>query len=805
MKTQARVVIVGGGAMGVGLLYHLALEGWTDIMLVEKGELTSGSTWHAAGLCPHFIGSLSMAKIHFHGSELYPKLEELTGQHSGWHGCGGIRLALTDEEVNWFHYVEGIGRQVGFDLEVIGPDEIKRQHPFLDTFGVKAGARTFTDGHVDPAGMTNAMAAGARALGAQVERRCQVTDIKQAANGEWQVITEKGTITCEHVVNAAGSYCDIVGAWSGLKVPITNMLHHYVVTEPKDEIKALSKELPVVRDPYSSCYIRQEQNGIMVGIYETETATDCFKDGISWDFESELLPPELERLEPWLLKACERMPLFGEAGIRRTVAGAITHTPDGTFLLGPAPGVQNYWMCCGAAIGICQGAGAGKYLAQWMVHGTAEINMAEFDPRRFGDWSMGAYCDAKAIDEYQHMYQLLAPGQYREDGRPMRISPLYQRLLAKGAVYGEAFGWERPKWFDKQGVGERYSFRRTNWQEPVMAEARAVREHAGVMDLTSFAKFDVTGAGARAVMEQLFANTMPRKAGGIALGHMLNDAGSIESEAVIARLADDHYYVVSGATSQIKDLDALRFAAGDANDIEIRDVTDAFGALALAGPKARDILAALTDADLSNKAFPWLTGKEIIVAGHAVRALRVSYVGELGWELHAPMQHLAAIYDAIVEAGGEHGLVDFGLYAMNALRMEKAYKGYGGELTNEITLAEASMGRFFDADKGAFKGREAALARNADGLATQCVYLTVEAGDADCLGNEPVMAEGRVIGVTTGGAFGPVVGKSLAFAYVEPAFAAPGTEFDIRILGEMRKARVEDGPLYDRENARPRM
>lgn len=805
MTSHARVVIIGGGAMGVGLAFHLALEGWSDVVLVEKGELTSGSTWHAAGQCPHFIGSLNMAKIHVYGTELYPRLEQLTGHPAGWHGCGGIRLAITDEEVDWFHRVEGIGRLAGFEMHVIGPGEIERHHPFLDTSGVKAGALTLTDGHVDPASMTNAMAAGARARGVEIRRRCRVTAIAPTKRGEWNVETDQGAIVCEHVVNAAGSYCHIVGGWSGLGVPITNMLHHYVVTEPLDELKALERELPVVRDPHSSCYLRQEQNGLLVGIYETGGARACLEDGPAWDFESELLPPELERLEPWLDKAVGRLPLFGKAGIRRTVAGAITHTPDGNPLLGPAAGLDNYWMCCGAAIGISQSAGAGKYLAQWMVHGAAEINMAEFDPRRFGDWAAGAYCDAKATDDYQRMYQLLAPGEYRAEGRPLRISPLYQRLLARGALYGESFGWERPKWFDRTHEGERHSFRRTNWLEPVAGECRAVRERAGVIDLSSFAKFDVTGSDAGAMLDRLFANAMPRQIGGIRLAHMLTESGMMETEAIVARLGEAHFYVVSGAASALRDLDRLRRGRRPGERVEIAEVTDDHAALALAGPRAREVLQGLSNADLSNAAFPWLTAREIEVAGVEVRAFRVSYSGELGWELHAPTRDLARLYDALMEAGSAHGIADVGLYALDALRLEKGYKAYGSELTNEITLIEAGMERFADFSKGDFVGREATLARRREGVATVCVYLGVEAEDADCLGNEPVTADGRVIGVTTSGAYGPTVGRSLAFAYVEPAFAAPGAALEVRILGEARSARVEARPAYDPQNTRPRM
>ncbi|MDH3376620.1 MAG: FAD-dependent oxidoreductase [Gammaproteobacteria bacterium] len=803
MTTHTRVCIVGGGAMGVGLFYHLALEGWTDIILVEKGELTSGSTWHAAGLCPHFIASLTMAKIHVYGAELYPKLEELTGQPAGWHGCGSLRLALTDEEVNWFHYVQGIGKLVGFELDVIGPSEIKQIHPFLEVGDVKAGALTFTDGHVDPSSMTNAMAKGGRDLGAKLQLRNRVLDIKPAPDGEWEVVTEKGSIVCEHVVNAAGSYCDIVGGWTGHTVPITNMLHHYVVTEPVEEFKQLDKELPVVRDPYCSSYIRQEQNGILVGPYETEGSKSCLED-IRWDFESELLPAELDRLEPWLLKACERIPLFGEYGIRRTVAGAITHTPDGNFLAGPAPGRPNYWMCCGAAIGISQGAGAGKYLAEWMVHGQSEINMAEVDPRRYGDWSAGDYCHARSLCEYEHMYKLLSPGEQHEAARPVRTSGLYDTLKAKGAQFADAFGWERVRWFDASGNGEDYSFRRTNWFDPVAEECKAVRERVGVLDLSSFAKYDITGADADAFLNRVTANGAPRKTGGVTLTHILTDAGMIEAEMTITRFADDRFYALSGATAEVKDFDLLNKGKQDGEAVEITNVTDDYGVLVVSGPESRNVLSGLTSADLTNASFRWLTGQEIEVGGVAARALRVSYAGELGWELHVPMGDLKALYDAVWTAGEPYGIKDFGVYAMNALRIEKGYRGMGAELTNEITMVEADMERFVNYDND-FIGRQATQNSKQQGARIQLVYMTVDADDAEARGNEPIFADGKSIGVSTSGGYGYTVGASIAFAYVDPAFTAPGTQLEIEILGKRRGCRVEAEPLWDPRNERLRV
>jgi dimethylglycine dehydrogenase len=806
MKSHARVVIVGGGVMGAGLLYHLALEGWSDIMLVEKGELTSGSTWHAAGQCPHFNGSLNMTKVHVYGTELYPKLELLTGQAVSWHGCGGLRLAMSDEEVNWFKYVHGISKLAGYEAHLISPNEIREHHPFLETFGVKLAYLTVSDGHVAPADITNAMATGARKLGAEVYRRTLVTDIKRLKTGEWQVITDKGTITCEHVVNSAGSYCGIVGSWTGHNVPIANMLHHYMITEPLPELIELKPELPVVRDPYSHAYLREETNGILVGPYETETAHVCWNgEPPPWDFESELIAPELDRLTPWLERASERLPLFGKAGLKNVISGAITHTPDGTYLSGPAPGAPNYWMHCGASIGICQGGGAGKYLAQWMVHGQSEINMREFDPRRFGNWASEEYTAKVAVNDYHHMYYCMKPGEQHEVGRDLRRSAIHDRLKTQGGQFGQIFGWERARWYDRSGKGESYSFKRSNWWAPVREECLAVRERAGLMDLSTFSKFEVKGKDAYRFLDRICANRVPQRDGGIILGHLLTPDGYVESEMTITRLEADRFYVLSAAVAELHDLDQLRRRLNPAEKVTVDDVTDAYGVLVLAGPQSREVLEGLTSADLGNQSFPWLTAKEIEAAGvPGVRALRVNYVGELGWELHVPMGQLDIVYDALMEKDKSWGLKLFGTYAMNSLRMEKGYRGWGSELTNEVDMFEGSMERFIRLDKEDFIGRAASLGHKQRGPRIKLVYLEIEAKDSDALGNEPIYRGEKLVGLTTSGAFGHAVKKSLAFGYVEPQLARTGEVFEVLMQGDKRRARIIPEPAYDADNKRLR-
>jgi dimethylglycine dehydrogenase len=803
VKTNARVVIVGGGVMGVGLLYHLALEGWRDVVLVEKGELTSGSTWHAAGQCPLFNGSYNLTKVHQYGVDLYPKLGQLTGHQVSWHGCGGLRLATTDEEVLWFKHMYGISKLAGYEAHIIGPSEIPKYQPFLDTSGVKAAFLTVSDGHVAPADITLAMAAGARKLGAEIFRRTKASDIKLLATGEWQVITDAGNITCEHVVNSAGSYCDVVASWTGHHAPISNLLHHYVITEPLRELIDLKMELPVVRDPYSGSYLREESDGILVGPYETATAHTCWNDQApSWEFESELLPPELDRLMPWLEKASERMPLFANAGIKSVVPGAITHTPDGVYLSGPAHGPRNYWMHCGASIGICQGGGAGKYLAQWMVHGQAEISMREFDPRRFGKWADKAYTRTVAIEDYHRMYYCYKPGEQHTVGRGLRQSSLYSLLEERGAQFGQVFGWERPRWYDSSKQGEEFSWLRSNWFKPVEREALAVRERVGLMDLSTFSKFEVFGPDAETFMSRICANKLPAATGRITLGHLLTPAGFIESEITITRLSAGRFYVLSAAGAQLHDKDQFEWRKRAGEQVAVLDITDDFGVLVLAGPDARAALAAVTPLDVSNESFRWLTSKVGEVAGVAdIRLLRVNYVGELGWELHCPMAKMPAVYSALMNSGAERGIKEFGTYAMNSLRMEKAYRGWGSELTSEVNMVEADLERFVDLSKD-FIGKEATEKAKASILKHRLTYLRVESEDADCLGNEPVYAGNSVVGITTGGAYGFAVQSSLAFAYVDSAILSRAVPLEIMIRGERRRATVLSEPAWDPDNKR---
>ena len=809
MRDEAQVVIIGGGAMGAGLFYHLAHEGWTDTVLVEKGELSSGSTWHAAGLIPHFIGSLNMAKCHLVAPDLYAHIEEETGLASGWHGTGAIRLALDRHHMDWFRYVSGMLDLVGVENHLIAPSEILDHWPFMDVSDVMLGIWTPHDGWTDPSSVTAAMAKGARQLGGEVYRHTLVTSMSQLPDHRWEVVCDvKGEphrIVAEHVVNAAGCYAPQLGAMVGLDVPIVSVIHQYLITEPMAEMKELGDfDPPVIRDPRASAYYRREIDSLLVGPYERANAQTYGIDGIDWDKHFYLTPPDLDRLMPWLIEAGKRIPAFADTGIKTVVSGPITHTPDSGYLMGPAPGLRNYWLCAGASIGITQGPGAGKYLAQWMVHGQTEINVAEMDPRRFGDHSgpTGRYAIEKAIDEFHEMYATRLPGEQRFAGRPQKTDPVYDRLDARQAQWMEIFGWERPQYY---GEPEDHTFRRSNAFDIVGAECRATRERAGIADLTAFSKFEVTGADARALLDRLTANRMPVADGGMRLTHFLTTLGGIETEMTITRLAPDRFYLNSAVAGQFHDRDWLAHHVAAGQDVTVVDRTDDTGILAVSGPLSRRILAQLTDAELESPGFRWLTGRQIEVAGVRCLALRVSYVGELGWELHHPMEHTAELYDALVTAGEPLGMVHYGSYAMNTMRIEKAYKAMGFELTTEITPVEADLGRFVDWS-GEFQGKRAAEERLAQGddIETILVYCEVDTDDNDCRGNEPVYDGDDLIGLTTSGTWGHTVGRGLAFAYVKPRYKAPGTRFDIQLMSDRRPAVVLDGPAYDPNNEKPR-
>jgi len=586
----------------------------------------------------------------------------------------------------------------------------------------------------------------------------------------------------------------------GLKnVPSINMIHHYLVTDEHSSIKKLEKELPVVRDPMASAYLRQEGKGLLIGPYEKNTK--CWAlNGMDWKFDMELLEPELDRIEEHLNIGMDRIPEFKDVGIKKIICGPITHTPDDNFLAGPAPGLKNFWMFCGASIGIAQGGGAGKYMAQWMIHGDADINMLEFEPRRYMSWANKDYTIKKSSDQYRRMYFTPLPNESIEIGRPMKTTPIYNKLKNSGAIFLDSYGWEKPCWFGKKEMKEEYGFKRTNAFAYVQKECENVQNNVGVLDLSTFAKYEISGKDSEVFLDRLCANKIPKKDGSIVLTHMLNEKGRIQSELTVTRLSNNIFYVLSSTASEIRDLDWFNHHLKKEENVNIKNVTQNYGALVLVGPNSRKVLSQLTSQNLHNNDFPWLKGKEILINKIPVRALRVNYVGELGWELHHPMNQMESLYDAIYEVGKKENIINFGTYAVNSLRMEKAYRGWGSELTGEISLVEAGMGRFFNLKKkNNFIGAKILQEKIQSGVDIKIVYLEVDVDNVDARGNEPVYHNDKVVGVVTSGGYGFRSKKSLAFAYVKSDLAE-SSNLEIEILGKKRKAKILHKVVYDPEN-----
>ncbi len=801
LPRQARVAVIGGGIIGCSVLYHLARLGWSDAVLLEQGELTQGSTWHAAGNTPHFSTSLALSRLHLYGVALYQRLEGETGQPVGFHKTGSLRLASTSDRMDEWRHHQGKARYLGLPYELIGPNEIKALHPLISLDGVLGAVWNPEDGHIDPASVTQALAKGARDRGARVLRHTRVIGVRHERNGEWRVETARGAVRAEHVVNAAGTWARRLGQMTGLDLPIVPMEHQYLVTEAIPEVEALRTELPILRDVDVSFYLRQERGGLLLGPYE-RPARAWGVDGVPDGFAMELLPPDLDRLQPIVEGAIARVPALGRAGIKRVVNGPITYTPDGNPLLGPARGLGNYHLACGFSFGITQAGGAGRYLAEWIVEGEPSLELWEIDPRRYGAHANLRYAVERCVDSYEDEYAIVYPYQERGAGRPAKTSPIHGRLARAGAVFGARNGWERPNWFAPADVEpkDRPSFRRANWFEAVGAECRAVRERVGLLDMTSFAKFEVRGAGAQVFLDRLVANRLPQKIGGIALAHMLTPKGGIFAEATIARRGEDRFYLVSAAAAEMHDLDWLERHVPSDGSVVIENLTGRYGALLLTGPRARDVLGRLTDADLTSAGFPWRAAREIAVGYAGALAFRLSYAGELGWELHHPIEQQLALYDAIMKAGAEFGIAHFGFRALDSMRLEKAYRGWGSDLGTELSPLAAGLERFMRPDKGEFIGRDALLAERERGPAHRLVPLAVEAGDADAFGNHAVFQDGRLAGIVTSGGYGHRVRQSLAIAYLEAASAKPGTALEVEILGERRPARVLAEAPYDPQN-----
>ncbi|RMD63061.1 MAG: FAD-dependent oxidoreductase [Alphaproteobacteria bacterium] len=810
MKTHARVVVIGGGVVGVSTLYHLAKKGWQDVVLVERTELTAGSTWHAAGLLPLFNMSYSVGQIHKYSVALYQTLEEETGQPVGFARVGNLRLATNQERMDEYRHYAGTARTIGVHVEFLTPREVGELVPFCNTEGLVGAILHPDDGYIQPADLTMALARGARNMGATIYQHTPVTAIERTGSGEWRVRTTKGDIVCEHVVSATGNYARQTGRMVGIDIPSIPVEHQYIITEPHPLLverkqKGL-REMPILRESDASYYMREERQGLILGPYE-KGAPACFVDGVPSTFEKDLFPPDLERLEPHIEAAINRVPIFGEVGVKEVINGPIAYTPDGSPLIGPAWGLRNFWINEGHSFGVTAAGGAGWQLAEWMVEGQPSIDMLGVDPRRFGDYASKAYLRRKNEEAYENVFTIHYHDEERPACRPLRTAPCYDRMKALGAVFGQKFGWERPNWFAPPGVEAKdvWSFRRSNYFEHVGNECRHVHEAVGMLDMTAFSKFLVSGPGAEVFLDRLVANRLPRKVGRISLCHALNRTGGVRSEFTIMRDGPDRFYLVSAGAMQRFDWDYLCKQAPTDGSVRLDNVTTQYGVLVIAGPQARTLMQRVSDADFSNAAFPWLSGQFIDIGWAPCRVVRVNFVGELGWEIHHPLEMQNHIFDVLMDAGKDLELKPFGIRAMDSLRIEKSYRLVGTELSIEYAAFESGLHRFVHPNKGDFIGRDSLVAWQQRGFKNQFVTLEVhDVSDADAIGNEPLFKDGELVGRATAGGFGWRVGKSLALGFVRPELTAPGTELEIDILGTHKPATIIPESPFDPDNERLR-
>ncbi len=790
MKTHARVVVIGGGAVGVSTLYHLALKGWSDVVLLERAELTAGSTWHAAGLLPLFNMSYTVGQLHKYSVDLYKRLPAETGQDVSFHVTGNLRLATNAERMDEYQKYCGTANTIGVPFQVISPREVQELWPLIDlgdgvnTPKIVGALYHPDDGHIAPADLTMALRKGARARGAEIYEQTEVTAVASTPSGEWRLTTNKGDITAEHVVCATGNYARQTGRMFGLNVPSIPVEHQYIVYDESPELKAYrqkgGRELAVLRESDQSYYLREERLGWILGPYEAG-APARFADGVPDWFGKSLFDGDLERLLP------------------------IAYTPDGSPLVGPAWGVRNLWLNEGHSFGITAAGGTGWQLAEWIVEGEPGIDMMAVDPRRYGPYTSKRYVVQKNEETYRNVFVIHYPDEERADARPAKTSPIYDKLARLGAVFGQRYGWERANWFAPPGVEPKdtWSFRRSNYFEHVGKEALHLRRAVGVIDLTPFTKHEVTGSGAERWLDSLVANKVPTKVGRIALCHALTRRGGIRTEFTITKIADDHFYVVSAGAADRYDSDYLLQHLPRDGSVMLRNITMSRGCFVVAGPRARDVLAKLADCPLDNATFPWLSGR-VCEVGLAtdVYLLRVNFVGALGWELHFPIEYAHHLFDALFAAGAEFGIGMAGMRAMESLRIEKSYRMWGSDLTPDYTPFEAGLDRFVRLNKGPFIGKEALEAQQAKGVPHRFITFEVhDVSDADPLGNEPLFdGAGNIVGRATAGYYGHTLGKSLGLGYVKPAYGAVGGNLEIEILGERKRATVLVDSPYDPEN-----
>ena len=815
MKNSARVVVIGGGVVGVSTLYHLALKGWSDVALLERTELTAGSTWHAAGLLPLFNMSYTVGQLHKYSVDLYKRLPAETGQDVSFHVTGNLRLATCRERMDEYQKYCGTANTIGVPFQVISPADVKRLWPLAelggggDTPAIVGALYHPDDGHIAPADLTMALRKGARARGAQIYEQTEVIAAQRTASGEWKLTTNKGDITAEHVVLATGNYARQTGRMFGLNVPSIPVEHQYIVYDESPELKAYrkagGKELAVLRESDKSYYLREERMGWILGPYEAG-APARFADGVPDWFGKSLFEGDLDRLLPHVEAATRRVPALATCGIKDIVNGPIAYTPDGSPLVGPAWGAPNVWLNEGHSFGITAAGGSGWQLAEWITEGEPGIDMLAVDPRRYGPYTSKRYVVQKNEETYRNVFVVHFPDEERADARPAKTSPVYDKLDKMGAVFGQRYGWERANWFAPPGVErkDQWSFRRSNYFEHVGNESRLMREKVGVIDLTPFSKFDVSGPGAADWLDNLVANKVPVKVGRMALCHALTPTGGIRSEFTITKIGEQRFYVVSAGAAERFDGEYLQRHLPQDGSVQLRNITTARGCFVVAGPRARDVLAPLCETPLDNASFPWLTGQVTEVGlSTDVYLLRVNFVGALGWELHFPIEYAHHLFDAIFASGKQHGIGMVGMRAMESLRMEKSYRMWGTDMTRDYTPFESGLDRFVRMSKPSFIGKAALEKQQASGVPNRFVTIEVHGvTDADPLGNEPLFdAGGKIIGRATSGYYGHALKKSLAIGYVTPEFAVVGTKLQIEILGERKSATILVDSPYDPENA----
>jgi dimethylglycine dehydrogenase len=809
--TTARVVIIGGGVVGTSTLYHLAKAGWTDCVLLEKNELTAGSTWHAAGNVPNFAGSWAVMNMQRYSAAMYRTLGQDVDYPMNYHVTGSIRLAHSKERMQEFERVAGMGRYQGLQMDICTPAELKEMHPFMETHDIMGGMWDPLDGDIDPAQLTQALAKGARDAGGQIERFCPIIGLDRDGD-EWIVKTEKGDIRCEYVVNCAGYYAQRVGEmfkpFGGRTVPMVVMSHQYFLTGQLPELEAWTKEkghkVPLLRDVDISYYLRQDKNGLNLGPYERNCKAHWVTpdDPMPEDFSFQLYPDDLDRLEFYMEDAMARVPLLGEGGIERNINGPIPYAPDGLPMIGPMPGVKNAFEGHSFTFGIAQGGGAGKVLSEWIMHGETELDMWAVDPRRYTDYTDHDYCLAKALETYGHEYAMHFPHHEWPAGRDKKLSPVDAKVRELGGQMGAYNGWERANWFAKPGddISEEATQtwdRGGPWEVRVKEECEAVRDACGVLDLPGFSRFNLSGEGAAEWLRGRIAGGLP-KIGRMNLAYFPDSRGRILTEMSLMRHGEDFFTLITAASAQWHDRDILLKDLPDGLTLE--DHTLDFSTLIVTGPKSRDILSTLSsEADLS---LPWLSIQGAKVAGEDVALARVSFAGELGWEIHAAFKKMPAIYDAVLDAGA----TPFGMYALNALRIEKGYRAWKGDLSTDYSLLEGGLDRFVKLDKPQdFPGKAALQNEKQQGVKKRFVTLTVDAGDADAPYMSTLWHGDEVVGETTSGAWGYRVNKSIALGMLRADLTTPGTEIDVEIFGKRCKATVQpDQPLWDPANERIR-